>query len=162
MNAATCPRDFFSGTNGLDTPPLTPDESTARNARALPDSQLATIIRAGEAALFNPAEHPVEIEDRVLRCPRCRSEYLHQTAVSIWRQDCHSLRSGSPGDRIDTGFDPAEAATVSFVGAAAFPRGCGRQLIDIAFTCESCARDVPARLRIAQGKGQTFLTWVAP
>lgn len=93
---------------------------------------------------------------KLLHCPRCGGDCLHQDAVTIFNRD----------------EDQEQLARIEVVGASAHvaivpSNGSGnpssrRQGLTIRFSCEGCGGDQPGdviELTVAQHKGSTELAW---
>lgn len=88
------------------------------------------------------------IEENVLTCPHCSSEYLHQVSAEVFFRDHEDSEKGNAY---------FIATNQLFQIAMKNNPSTRRDGIRIHFTCEGCP--TPSSLEIVQHKGITYTQW---
>jgi len=97
----------------------------------------------------------IKIQDDVLSCPHCGSDYMHHTMVEVYNRT-----EDADWDRISvstcdemSGNNKYELS-IDQQGVNPSPRRSGVRMV---FNCEQCEK--LSKLIIYQHKGQTFMEW---
>ena len=93
-------------------------------------------------------------DEGLLKCPRCKGDYLHHMTVKVFDR-------GEDAKRVDVttlGIDGLSRRTVPSEGSG--NPSCRRDGLTIEFWCEECGEDTAFILGVSQHKGCTYLRWV--
>lgn len=97
----------------------------------------------------------IKIDDGVLSCPHCKSDYLHHTMVEIYNR-----REDKDWDRISVSTCDEMSGDNKYelsIDQKGINPSLRRSGIRIIFSCEQCEH--LSKLVVYQHKGQTFMEW---
>jgi hypothetical protein len=89
----------------------------------------------------------------LLLCPRCGSDYLHHTGLTVFDR-------GEDADRVTQTDVSGGKVSINPNALGANNPSSRRDGITIDFWCEACGDDQPVKLTLAQHKGNTEIGWV--